>query len=49
MLFILEGIEQTAAETLMLVKNINRAVEETADQINSAEDLFKGFSGFIVL
>ena len=32
-LFILDGIEQTAEETLLLVKNINHAVEETAEQI----------------
>lgn len=35
-LFILDGIEQTAEETLLLVKNINSAVEETADQIRLA-------------
>ena len=34
-LFILDGIEQTAEETLLLVKNINSAVEEAADQIRS--------------
>ena len=32
-LYILEGIEETAEETLVLVKNINNLLEKTADEI----------------
>lgn len=35
-LFILEGIEQTAEETLALIKNINNALEETRQNIKKA-------------
>jgi Fic family protein len=35
-LFILEGVEQTAEETLLLVKRINDVVEKTAEDIKNA-------------
>lgn len=35
-LFILDGIEQTAEETLILVKKINNMVEQTAEDIKAA-------------
>ena len=35
-LFILDGVEQTATETLMLVKKINTIVEKTAEDIKAA-------------
>lgn len=35
-LFILQGIEETAEETLILVKEINTLLEDTADQIKEA-------------
>jgi len=34
-LFVLDGIEQTAEETLMLVREINAAVEKTAEEIKA--------------
>ncbi|MCE5285170.1 MAG: Fic family protein [Pelosinus sp.] len=35
-LFILNGIEETAEETLLLVKSINEVIDETAEQIKAA-------------
>jgi Fic family protein len=35
-LYMLEGIEQTADETILLVRNINSVVEETANDIKAA-------------
>jgi len=34
-LFVLDGIEQTADETLLLIKKINAAVEQTADDVKT--------------
>ena len=35
-MFILEGVEQTAEETLLLVKRINHVVEKTAEDIKNS-------------